>query len=54
MVGLHKDRYVFPIRIAVTKVSGSGAARANCGLLSVSRMLHALWSQPTLPRQPCV
>jgi len=25
VVALHKDRFVFPVRIAVTRVSGSGA-----------------------------
>lgn len=33
MVALHKDRFVFPVRIAVTRVSGSGADSIFMGVI---------------------
>lgn len=33
VLALHKDRYVFPIKLAVTKVSGSGSDMVFMGVL---------------------
>jgi hypothetical protein len=35
VVGLHKDRYVVPLKIAVTKVSGTGSDSLFMGALQV-------------------
>jgi hypothetical protein len=35
VVALHKDRYVFPVKIAVTKVSGTGVQSIFMGVLRV-------------------
>lgn len=37
LVGLHKDKYVFPFRLAVTKVSGAGDDSLFMGVTNVSR-----------------
>jgi hypothetical protein len=49
VVGLHKERYCFPIRIAVTKASGSGEDALYMGVLKVGRgqgrgrVLNSAW-----------
>lgn len=36
VVGLHHERYVFPAKIAVTKVSGTGVDSMFMGVIKVS------------------
>jgi hypothetical protein len=36
VVALHKERYVFPLRLVVTKVSGAGQDSLFMGVLRVS------------------
>ncbi len=40
VVALHRDRYVFPVRILVTKTQGTGADASFMGMLKV-RGQHA-------------
>lgn len=35
VVGIHKDMYVFPLKLAVTKVSGTGADSLFMGVIKV-------------------
>ena len=37
VVGLHKERYVFPVSILVSKVSGTGDDALFMGVVKVSR-----------------
>lgn len=46
VVALHRDRYVFPIKIMVTKSQGSGADATFMGLLKVRcpMVCYGVWT----------
>ncbi len=45
MVALHKDRYVFPVKILVTRISGTGADSIFMAVLKVKPATGWRWGE---------
>jgi PAS domain S-box-containing protein len=50
VVALHKERYVFPLRLVVTKVSGAGQDSLFMGVLRVGHLPGRVGLSPALQR----
>ena len=49
VVALHKERYIFPVTLAVTKVSGTGADATFMSVMKVRSAEHVCTSPPRSP-----
>lgn len=52
VVGLHKDRFVFPVSLQVTQVSGSGVDAVFMGLIKVRQHSNACVRQAVVGNVP--